>query len=241
MIVRVGFKYNGKHLLGFEIKTKLQGDVYVLVFEGGHRRQHVSYHKDGRVNHNADRPNAKHMPAMWDIWGEMEPMIRYDTPVKDVVGRKRVAGTGWATEDIEKAALPEFVPHADDIVVEPTTPTVGFSVNIISPGTPAREIGDLRLPVLSRHERGTAPTVEIETFDWLAPQVAGKILMTTIRMIVPNNEGAWLLDDNEQFNTCQEAAGAAVAQYGVPHRCSARNDGGVNLYYYHLEDDSYSI
>ncbi len=241
MIIRVGFKYNGKYHLGFEIRTAPKGDVYVLVFERGHRRMHVSYPKDGQVNHNADRPNEKHVPVMWDFRGEMEPMIRHETPVKDIVGRQRVAGTGWATEDIEKAALPEFVPQPDDIVVEPTTPTVGFSINIISPGTPARSIGHLHLPVLARYERSTAPIVEIETFDWLAPQAPVRILVTTIRTVAPSNDGAWLLDDKEQFNTWQEAVAAVVGRCGAPHTHSARNDGGVNLYYRRLEDDPYDV
>jgi hypothetical protein len=240
-VIRVGFKYNGKYLLGFEVKIKPQGDVFIFVFERGHRRMHVSYHKDGRVNHNVDRPNQKHVPVQWDIWGTMEPMISYKTPVKNIVGRQRVAGTGWAKEDIEKAELPEFVPQPDDIVVEPTTPTVGFSVNIISPGTPARGIGHLRQPVLARYERGTAPAIEIETFDWLAPQAPAKILVTTPHTIAPDGDGAWLLDDNERFNTWQEAVTAVVKQYGAPHTYSARNDGGVNLYYHRLEDDPYQI
>jgi len=239
MIIRVGFKYNDKYLLGFEVKVKSQGDVYVFVFERGHRTQHVSYHKDGRVNHNADRPKEKHVPVMWDIWGEMEPMIRYETPVKDIVGRQRVAGTGWATEDLEKAALPEFVPQPDDIVVEPTTRTVGFSTNIISPGTSARSIGYLRLPVLARYERSSAPIIEIEAFDWLAPQAPAKIMVTTIHMVAPSG-GAWLLDD-KQFNTLQEAVAASVEQHGTPQTYSVRNDGGVNLYYHRLEDDRFEL
>jgi len=240
-IIKVGFKYKDKHLLGFEVKVKSQGDVYVFVFERGHRRQHVSYHEDGRVNHNADRPKNKHVPVMWDIWGEMEPMIRYETPVKDIVGRQRVAGTGWATEDLEKAALPEFVPQPDDIVVEPTTPTVGFSINIISPGTSARKIGTLRLPVLARYERGAKPIIEIETFDWLTPQTPGKLMVKKIHTIAPSVSGAWLLDDEQQFNARQEAAAKAIEQYGKPHRYSGRYDGGANLYYYSEEDDPYDI
>ena len=72
MAIRVGFNNDGRYLLGFEVKIKPQGDVYVSIFERGHRRQHVSYHKNGRVNHNADRPNEKHVPVRWDIWGTME-------------------------------------------------------------------------------------------------------------------------------------------------------------------------
>lgn len=107
-------------------------------------------------------------------------MISYNTPVNKIVGRQRVAGTGWATEEIEKAALCEFVPQPDDIVIEPATPTVGFSVNIISPGVGARSVGHLQLPVLARYERGTAPTIEIEMFDWLAPAVPRKRRVTSI-------------------------------------------------------------
>ena len=240
-VIRIGFKCGGSYLLGFEVKVKPHGDVYIFVFERGHRRMHVSYHKDGRVNHNADRPNQKHVPVKWDIWGKMEPMIGYETPVKDIVGRQRVAGTGWATEDIEKAALPGFVPQPDDIVVEPTTPTVGFSVNIISPGTPTRSVGYLNQPVLARYVRGTAPLIEVETFDWMAPQAPAKILVTTMRMVAPSNDGAWLLDDKERFNTWQEAVTAVVEQYGAPHTYSSRNDGGVNLYYHSLEDDPFEL
>lgn len=241
MVIRVGFKYNGKYLLGFEVKVKPQGDVFVFVFERGHRRMHVSYHKDGRVNHNTDRPNEKHIPVKWDFWGEMEPMIRYETPVKDIVGRQKVAVTGWATEDIEKAALPEFVPQPDDIVVEPTTPTVGFSINIISPGTPARSIGQLRVPVLARYERGTNPTIEIETCDWLAPQTPAKLLVNTVLMVTPDTDGTWLLDGKERFSTGQEAVAAVTKQHGEPHKYSARTDGGINLYYRRLEDDPFEL
>lgn len=243
MVIRVGLKHNGKYLLGFEVKVKPQGDVFVFVFERGHRRMHISYHKDGRVNHNTDRPNEKHIPVMWDFWGEMEPMIRYDLPIKDIVGRQRVAVTGWATEDIERAALPEFVQQPDDIVVEPTptTPTVGFSINIISPGTPARSIGHLRVPVLARYERGTTPIIEIEIFDWLAPQTSAKRLVITALMVTPSNDGAWLLDDKERFNTRQEAVAAVIKQYGEPHKYSARTDGGINLYYRRLEDDPFEL
>ncbi|MGB2636295.1 MAG: hypothetical protein WAM58_20360 [Candidatus Acidiferrum sp.] len=166
MTVRVGFRYKGKYLLAFELKVKSQGDVYVFVFERGHRREHVSYHKDGRVNHKADQPNKKNVPVMWDFSGTMEPMRQYKTPVKNITNRQEVAVTGWVTEDIESVGLPEFLPQADDIVLEPTTPTTGFSLNIICPGTPARNVGHLRLPVLARYVRGTAPILEIETFDW---------------------------------------------------------------------------
>jgi len=174
MIIRVGFKYNGKYLLGFEIRVKSQGDVYVLVFERGHRREHVSYHKDGRVNHNVDLPNKTNAPAMWDFRGTMEPMRFDKTPIKNIRGRQEIAVTGWATEDIEIAELPEFIPQPSDIVLEPTTPTTGFSVNIIGPGTPARSVGHLHHSVLARYVRGTAPILEIETFDWLAPQAPAK-------------------------------------------------------------------
>jgi hypothetical protein len=163
-------------------------------------------------------------------------MIRYKTPVKEIIGRQRVAGTGWATEDLEKAALPEFEPHPDDIVVEPTTRTVGFSINIISPGTPPQSIGHLRLPVLARYERNLTPIIEIETFDWLAPQARAKLMVTTIHMVAPSGS-AWLLDDDKRFNMWEEAVAAGIEQYGTPHRSLARYDGGVTLYYYHLVDD----
>lgn len=239
MIIRVGFKYNGKYLLGFVVKVKSQGDVYVFVFERGHRRMHVSYHKDGRVNHNVDRPGGESTPVMWDIWGDWEPMIDHKTPVKDIVGRQRVAGTGWGTTDIEKAELPEFVPQPDDIIVEPTTPTVGFSVNIISPGTPARDIGHLHLPVLARYERGTAPIIEVEIFDWMA-KAQPKRLVTSLFMIAPSGDGAWLLDDVERFNTLEDAVTAVVMKHGKPHTTSGRNDGGINLRYQRIEDDPFS-
>jgi hypothetical protein len=202
---------------------------------------HVSYHKDGRVNHNADRPNKNHVPVRWDISGEMEPMIRDETPVKDIVGRQRVAGTGWATEDMEKAALPEFVPNPCDIVVDPTTLTVGFSGNIIGPGIPARSVGHLNQPILARYVRGTAPLIEVEIFDWMAPQAPAQRLMRTIRMTAPCNDGAWLLDDEERCNTREEAVTAVVEQHGVPDTHSARSDGGVKLYYHSPEDDHYQL
>ncbi|GEM_PF-4971974 len=241
MVIRAGFKYKGKYLKGFEVKVKPQGDVFMFVFERGHRRMHVSYHKDGRVNHNTDRPNEKHMPVKWDFWGKMESMIRYETPVQDIVGRQTVAVTGWATDDIEKAALPEFVPQADDIVVEPTTPTVGFSINIISPGTAARSIGQLRVHVLDRYERGTKPIIEIETCDWLAPQAPAKLPVITVFTVTPDNDGTWLLDDKERFNTWQQAVEAVTKKRGEPHKYSARTDGGINLYYRHLEDDPFEL
>lgn len=241
MVTQVGFKYNGKCLLGFEVKVKPQGDVFMFVFERGHRRMHVSYHKDGRVNHNIDRPNEKHAPVMWNFWGEMEPMIRHETPVRDIVGRQRVAVTGWATQDINKAALPDFVPQPDDIVVEPTTPTVGFTINIISPGTSARNIGNLRVPVLARYKRGTHPTIEIETFDWLAPQAPGQLLVTTVLMIMPETDGTWLLDGKERFDTWQGAVEAVIKEHGEPHKYSARNDGGINIYYRRLEHDRFEL
>jgi hypothetical protein len=149
--------------------------------------------------------------------------------------------TGWATDDIEKAALPEFVPQPDDIVVEATAPTVGFSINIISPGTLARGIGQLRVPVLARYERGTNPIIEIETCDWLAPQAPAKLLVTTVLMVAPSDDGAWLLDDKERFNTWQEAVAAVIKQRGEPHGYSARTDGGINLYYRRLEDDPFEL
>jgi hypothetical protein len=170
MTIQVGFKYRGKYRLAFELKVKSQGDVYVFVFERGRRREHVSYHKDGRVNYSSDQPGEEHVRVKWDGYGAMEPMRFNKTPVKEIAGRQKVGVAGWATEDIEVAELPEFAPQPDDIVVEPTTPTTGFSVNIISPGTPARNVGHLHLPVLARYVRGTAPILEIETFDWSAPQ-----------------------------------------------------------------------
>jgi hypothetical protein len=240
MMARVGFRLHEKCLLGFEVKARPQGDVYVLVFERGYRRMHVSYHKDGRVNHNVDRPNQASTPVMWDVWGAMEPMVRYEAPVKEIVGRQRVAGAGWVTQDIEKAGLPEFAPSSDDIIVVPETPTVGFSINIISPGTRPRKIGNLRLPVLSRFERGAVPIVEIETFDWLAPQSPPKQLVTSIRFITPRDD-VWVLDDNEQFNTLDEAQAAVVAKYGEPHQALKRRDGGVNVLYQHVEDDPFDL
>jgi len=241
MVVQAGFKYNSKYLSGFEVKLKPKGDVFMFVYERGHRRMHVSYHKDGRVNHNTDHPNEKHVPAMWDFWGVMEPLIRHEPPVQAIVGRQKVAVTAWATEDIDKAALPEFVPEPDDIVVEPITPTAGFSINIISPGTPARSTGNLRAPVLARYERGTNPIIEIETFDWLAPQAPAQRLVKTVLMVTPENDGTWLLEGKERFNTWQEAVAAVMKKSGEPHKLSARTDGGINLYCRRLEDDPFEL
>jgi hypothetical protein len=238
--VRVGFKHGGRHHLGFEVKVKQEGDVYVFVYERSHRRMHVSYHKDGRVNHNSDRPNKSSVPIMWDFWGEMEPMTRKETPVKDIVGRQRVAVVGWATEDIEKAKLPEFTPQSEDIVLEPTTPTTGFSVNIISSGVPARDIGHLRHTVLSRHVIGTAPVIEIETFDWLAPQARAQREVTSLYTVTPSG-GGWILDESEPFNTLEEAQNAVVARHGEPQVISNRRDGGINIYYRRVEDDPFEL
>jgi hypothetical protein len=61
MVIRVGFKYDGKCLLAFEVKVKPQGDVFMFVFERGHRRMHVSYHQD---------KDSKYVPQdLLDAWG----------------------------------------------------------------------------------------------------------------------------------------------------------------------------
>jgi hypothetical protein len=96
------------------------------------------------------------------------------------------------------------------------------------------------LPVFDRYERGTAPTIEIEAFDWLAPQAPAKRLITSIHTIAPR-EGVWLLDDHEPFVTLQQAETAVRAKHGEPRRASKRTDGGINLYYRKTEDDPFEI
>lgn len=129
---------------------------------------HVSYHKDGHVNHRSDRPNAPSVPVQWDITGKMEPMVDYRTPPKNVLERERVAVTGWPTGQIEKAGLNRFVPGPEDIlIVEPKTESVGFLVNIIGPKAVPRTIGEVGSPILERHYIHGAVTLEIEVFDWL--------------------------------------------------------------------------
>jgi hypothetical protein len=239
LIVRAGFNYNGKNHLGFEVRVKPQGDVFVFVFERGHRRMHVSYHKSGRGNHNTDIPNAPSIPVKWDLWGTMEPMISYKTPVEQIRGRQIVAHTGWAIEDIEKAALPTFMPGPNDIVIKPITPTVGFTINIISHGTPPRAEGELHIPVLERFERGTFPMIEVETFDWLAPVAPRKRRVSSLHLITPNGEG-WLLDGDTVFDTLEDAQKAVAAKYGVGHM-SKRQDGGINISYTRIEDDPFDL
>jgi hypothetical protein len=60
-------------------------------------------------------------------------------------------------------------------------------------------------------------------------------------MVAPSNDGAWLLDDEERFNTWQEAVAAVIKRHGEPHKYSARTDGGINLYYRRLEDDPFDL
>jgi hypothetical protein len=203
---------------------------------------HVSYHKDGRINHNSDSPGKTSAPIKWDFWGEMEPMIGHATPIKDIVGRQKVAVTGWETANIEKAGLPEFVPKPGDIVIEPVKTTTGFLVNIVSAGTPARKIGHLGFPVLARYELGMVPLIEIEVFDYSAPQAAAQRLVKSVHMITPEASGTgWLLNDFHRFETFDEAVSTVIAEHGMPHAISGRNDAGINLCYQRIEDDPFDL
>jgi hypothetical protein len=60
-------------------------------------------------------------------------------------------------------------------------------------------------------------------------------------MITPDNDGTWLLDDKERFNTWQEAVATVIKQRGEPAKYSPRIDGGINLYYRRLEDDPFEL
>jgi hypothetical protein len=40
--INVGFQKDGSNLLGLEVKLTKRPDIYVFVFEHGHRRMHIS-------------------------------------------------------------------------------------------------------------------------------------------------------------------------------------------------------
>jgi hypothetical protein len=129
---KVGFQHQDRRFLAFELKITTDADIYMLIFERGHRRMHISYHADGRLHYKADRPNADSVLIETDFpSGEMEPLIYFKTPPLLVVEREEVGVTGWALidADIEKADLNQFAPDAEDILInQPEALSLGFCV-----------------------------------------------------------------------------------------------------------------
>jgi hypothetical protein len=167
--VNVGFQHDRRKLLGFELKITHKADIYMLVFEKGHRRLHISYHSNGRVHYKADRPNRDAVYVKSDyLTGRMEPIIKREIPPKDVVGRQKVAVTGWGMADVEAAALNEFDPgHEDVLICQPDAMSLGFCVNIVGPKAIARSTGEVGSPILERRYVDGIVRLEIEVFDWL--------------------------------------------------------------------------
>jgi hypothetical protein len=161
----VGFRYKDKTLLGFELKVTSRADIYMFVFERGHRRLHMSYHRDGRHHYIADRPNASSVSIQSDYpSGNWEPMESRKIAPLAVDGREEVGVTGWGIADVEGAQLNELIPSPQDIVVNrPQALRLGFCVNIIGPQ--ACRGGDR---IIERHYVDGPVRLEIEVFDWLA-------------------------------------------------------------------------
>lgn len=166
----VGFRYAETNLLGFELSVTNKSDIYMLVFERGHRRMHISYHRDGRLHYKADRPNADSVPIMTDYpTGLMTPMVKQKIRPLNVVDREEVGITGWGMAEVERAALRTFTPGAEDIlIVQPQALSLGFCVNVIGPQSfPRAARGGDRI-IERRYVQGVVK-LEIEIFDWLAP------------------------------------------------------------------------
>jgi hypothetical protein len=167
--INIGFQHRGTSLLGFELKITQDADIYMLVFERGHRRMHISYHQDGRYHYKADTPNAESVIIKSDFpTGKMEPVGgRRPRPV-DVVDREKVGLTGWGIADVESANLNQFTPGTKDILIDqPKALSLGFCVNVIGPqASPRARIGSD--PILERRYIQAAVNLEIEVFDWLA-------------------------------------------------------------------------
>jgi hypothetical protein len=165
----VGFRHKETTLLGFELKVTKNADIYMLVFERGHRRMHISYHRDGRFHYKADRPNADSVPIMRDYpTGIMTPVGGLRVCPLNVVDRQEVGITGWGMADVERAGLSQFTPGAEDIlIVQPQALSLGFCVNVVGPrASPRAARGGDRI-IERRYVQGVV-TLEIEIFDWLA-------------------------------------------------------------------------
>jgi hypothetical protein len=166
--INVGVKHEGRSLLGFELKITPKADIYMFVFERGHRRMHISYHADGRIHYKADRPNHDAVFIESDFRaGIMEPIKRQEVRPTDVVNRQRMGVTGWGVEDIKRAELNEFTPGPEDVLIDqPEALSIGFCVNVVGPQAPKRAISGDGV-ILERRVIKGAVTVEIEVFDWL--------------------------------------------------------------------------
>src|ERR1700732_5068250 len=167
--INVGFQHQGRNLLGFELKITKNADIYMLVFERGHRRMHISYHSNGRIHYKADRPNHDAVFIKSDFSsGIMEPMVRREIRPKDVVARQKVGVTGWGIQDVERAGLNQFAPGAEDIVIiQPEALSLGFCVNVIGPQASERTTSEGGSPVLARRYIEGVVKLEVEVFDWL--------------------------------------------------------------------------
>jgi hypothetical protein len=166
--INVGFRSDGSNLLGIEVKLTERPDIYVFVFERGHRRMHISYHADGRIHHKADRPNRDAVFVECDFpSGRMEPFVRRETRPMDVLSRQRVGITGWGMEDVKLAGLNKFTPGPEDILIDqPKALSLGFCVNVVGPKALKRAISEDGVILERRYIQGVV-TVEIEVFDWL--------------------------------------------------------------------------
>lgn len=165
----VGFRYKGTNLLGFELRVTQRADVYMLVFERGHRRMHISYHRDGRFHYKADRPNAESVSIMSDYpTGTMTPVGGQRLRPIEVVEREKVGVTGWGMAEVDTAQLNRFVPASQDVlIVQPDALSLGFCVNVIGPEAFPRDRVGSDLILERRYLQGVVK-LEIEVFDWLA-------------------------------------------------------------------------
>lgn len=167
--INVGFQYKGTSLLGFELKITKKADIYMLIFERGHRRMHISYHSDGRLHYKSDRPKADGVIIETDFpTGRMEPLVKRKVPPAKVVQREEVATTGWGMSDVENAGLNEFSPNAEDVlIVQPDALSLGFCVSVVGPEW-FRRVAIGSDPIIERRYVNGVVKLEIEVFDWLA-------------------------------------------------------------------------
>jgi hypothetical protein len=166
--INVGFQKNGSNLLGFEIKISNNADIFMLIFERGHRRMHISYHSNGRIHYKADRPHHDAVYIESDYpTGKMEPVAKHEIRPQDVVTRQEVGVTGWGMEDVGRAGLNKFVPGPEDIlVIQPKALSLGFRVSVVGPQASSRATSGEGIILERRYIQG-AVRVEIEVFDWL--------------------------------------------------------------------------
>jgi hypothetical protein len=166
--INVGFQHQGKKLLGLELKITPNANIYMLVFERGHRRMHISYHADGRLHFKADRPKADSVLIESDFpTGRMEPLVNRLIRPAEVVDRQEFGVTGWGMADVEKAGLNLFAPNAEDVlIIQPEALSLGFCVSVVGPQASPRAArgGD---PILERRYVQGVVALEIEVFDWL--------------------------------------------------------------------------